>query len=266
MYPELFKLIIPNFLSDFFGINEITIFTYAVLIALGSLFAGLYTKWRAQRELGISNLSNVFFYGIFIAGFAGGKLFYYLQDPLLYFQNPSLLIDNLSGGFVFYGSFVVIIPYIVWYLKRHNIPVLPMLDIFAITTTIIHIIGRLGCFAAGCCFGSPTESGFGLIFPTTHNISVHPTQLYEVSLLIAISTFLIFLKRNQQFKGQIFLSYLMLYAFGRGILELFRGDERGYIIDSILSHSQFIGLCLISMAAYFYYKFYKQITLKTINT
>lgn len=266
MYPELFSFSLPDYLSNFFGVTNVTVFTYAFLIALGSLIAGVYTKWSAKRELGISNLPNSFFYLIFIAGFVGGKLFYYLQNPGLYIQNPSLLLDNFSGGFVFYGSFVIIIPYIIWYLKKHDIPVLPMLDIFAITTTIVHAIGRLGCFSAGCCYGSPTESGFGIIFPTTHNLSVHPTQLYESAMLIGIMIVLFVIKKHQQFKGQLFLIYLILYAFGRGILELFRGDERGYIINDILSHSQFIALCLMSVAAYFYYKFHKQINLKTIKT
>jgi len=266
MFPELFHFSLPDFLSSIFGIQEVTIYSYAVLIALGTLLAGIYTKWRAKKELGIINLSNTFFYNIFIAGFVGGKLFYYLQDPLLYIQNPSLLLNNFSGGFVFYGSFVIIIPYIIWYLKRHNIPVLPMLDVFAVTTTIVHAIGRLGCFAAGCCYGSTTDSSLGLIFPTTQNISVHPTQLYESSMIFTIMLILLVVKKYQQFKGQVFLIYLMLYAFGRGVLEFFRGDERGFIIESILSHSQFIALCLISISAYFYYKFYKKININTLNT
>jgi len=266
MYPELFKFHLSDFFASLLGVAQITVYSYAILIALGTLIAALYTKWSAKKELGITNLSNTFFYGIFIAGFVGGKLFYYLQDPLLYLQNPSLMADNFSGGFVFYGSFVVIIPYVVWYLKKHHISVLPMLDILAITTTIVHAIGRLGCFTAGCCYGSPTNSGVGVIFPTTHGISVHPTQLYEVTLLITIMSTLLILKKYKQFNGQIFLIYLMLYAFGRGVLELFRGDDRGFVIDSILSHSQFIALCLISLAAYFYYKFYKQNNVNTLNT
>ena len=260
MYPELF-----DFSASLFGVKQVTIYTYATLIAFGTLVAALYTKRSAKKELGISNLSNTFFYCIFIAGFVGGKVFYYLQDPLFYIQNPNLLLDNFSGGFVFYGSFVVIVPYVIWYLRRHQIPVLPMLDIFAITTTIVHAIGRLGCFAAGCCYGAPTESNIGLIFPTTHGISVHPTQLYEVTLLVAIMLFLMGIKKNKQFNGQIFLIYLMLYAFGRGILELFRGDDRGFVIDNLLSHSQFIGLCLITISVYFYFKFYKQNNLNTTN-
>lgn len=266
MYPELFNFALPDFLANLLGVKQVTVYSYAFLIALGTLVAALYTKWSAKKDLGITNLPNTFFYLIFIAGFVGGKLFYYLQDPLHYIQNPSLMLDNFSGGFVFYGSFVVIIPFIIWYLKKRSIPVLPMLDIFAITTTIVHAIGRLGCFSAGCCYGLPTDSGLGMVFPTTHNVSVHPTQLYEVSVLLFIMLILLTVKRNKQFNGQIFLIYLMLYALGRGILELFRGDDRGFIIENILSHSQFIALCIISISAYFYYKFYKQLNLISIKT
>ena len=261
MYPELFNLHLPDTFAHLFSFSEITVYTYAFLIALGTLVAGIYTKWSAKKDLGILNLSNTFFYFIFIAGFIGGKLFYYLQDPLFYLQNPSLMLNNFSGGFVFYGSFVCIIPFIIWYLKKRQIPVLPMLDIFAITTTIVHSIGRLGCFAAGCCYGSPTDSHFGVVFPDTLGVSVHPTQLYESLMLILMMCVLLFLKKGKRFHGQVFLLYLMLYAFGRGILEFFRGDDRGFIIENMLSHSQFIALCLMSVAMTFYFKFYKQINL-----
>tara|TARA_R110001583_G_scaffold109032_4_gene257704 strand:+ start:1225 stop:1866 length:642 start_codon:yes stop_codon:yes gene_type:complete len=213
------------------------VYTYAFCIVLGTLVAALYTKWRAKKELGILNLPNSFFYMIFIAGFVGGKLFFYLEKPIHFWNHPNLMLDNFSGGFVFYGSFVTIIPIVIWYLKHYKIPVLPMLDILAITTLIAHSLGRIGCFNAGCCYGSPTDNSFGMVFPTTHNTSVHPTQLYEASILIGIAILLLIIKKRQQFKGQIFLLYIGLYAISRSIIELFRGDKRGYVIDGYLSHS-----------------------------
>jgi phosphatidylglycerol:prolipoprotein diacylglycerol transferase len=266
MHPELFDITLPEFLANLLGKKQLTVYTYATLIAIGTLIAIIYTKWRAKKEMGVVNIPNTFFYAVFIAGFIGGKLFFYLQDPIYYIQNPRLLLNNFTGGYVFYGSFVVIIPYIIWYLKKHKIPVLPMLDILAITTTIVHAIGRVGCFSGGCCYGSPTNSSFGIIFPATNGVKVHPTQLYEVTMLLFIMVLLILIKNKKQFNRQVFLIYLMLYAFGRGILEFFRGDDRGYIIENVLSHSQFIGLCLISISAYFYYKFYNQTNLITINS
>lgn len=249
----------PELLNFTFFNTEITIYTYAFCIVIGTLVAALYTKWRAKKELEIQNISNSFFYIIFITGFVGGKIFYYLERPLYFFKNPHLILDNFSGGFVFYGSFVTIIPIVIWYLKRYKIPVLPMLDILAITTIIVHSLGRVGCFNAGCCYGSETDSSLGIVFPTTNNSTVHPTQLYEVSILFLIATIILFIKKRQQFKGQIFITYVSLYASCRSIIELFRGDNRGYIIENVLSHSQFIAIIILSISTYFY------IQLKTKN-
>ncbi|HMR58829.1 MAG TPA: prolipoprotein diacylglyceryl transferase, partial [Cyclobacteriaceae bacterium] len=64
---------------------------------------------------------------------------------------------------------------------------------------------------------------------------------------------LVMLKNRKQFDGQLFLIYLMVYAVGRGILEMFRGDiDRGFLIENILSNSQYISLIVISAALYFY--------------
>ena len=250
MYPELFH------------IGNITIYSYAALIVLGTFVASIYTKWRTKKELGILELSNNFIYLIFIAGFVGGKVFFYLEKPTYYLSNPKLMLDNFSGGFVFYGSFITIVPVVIWYLKNYKIPILPMLDILAITVLIVHSIGRLGCFFGGCCYGKPTDSFIGMAFPKTNGNLVYPSQLFEIIALLIIMLFLFYLKKKQKFKGQLFLSYIILYAIARSFLELFRGDSRGFIIKDILSHSQFIGIILIAITTFIYYKIKnKQVTL-----
>jgi len=253
MHPELFHFNLPDFLYSLFHTKQVTVYTYAFCIAFGTLIGALYTKWSARKDLGIE-VSNSFYYMIFIAGFVGGKLFYYFEKPFFYWDNPRLLLDNFSGGFVFYGSFITIIPIVIWYLKKKGIPVLPMLDILAITTLIAHAFGRIGCFCAGCCYGSPTDSEFGMVFPTSNGIVVHPTQLYEAFILLYLMVFLSIMKRYKQFHGQLFLLYLSLYGISRAVLELFRGDKRGYIIEGFLSHSQFIALLLLLTSIFFYRK------------
>jgi phosphatidylglycerol:prolipoprotein diacylglycerol transferase len=63
------------------------------------------------------------------------------------------------------------------------------------------------------------------------------------------------LRSRKQFHGQLFLLYLIAYATGRGVIELFRGDlARGFVIDGVLSNSQFISLLVIGTAFYFYAK------------
>jgi phosphatidylglycerol---prolipoprotein diacylglyceryl transferase len=254
MHPELIHFQLPSFLSSIFHIGEVTIYSYAFCVAFGSLLTVLYTKWAAKKYLEILDLPNHFFYNIFICGFVGGKVFYFLERPMLYFSQPNLLLDNFSGGFVFYGSFVIAIVYVIWYLRKNHIPLLPMLDILAITTLISHSIGRIGCFMAGCCYGLPTSSRFGIVFPNSNPVSVHPTQLYEAFVLFSIMIGLLILRKIKHFDGQLFILYVGLYALSRVFLELFRGDDRGYIIQNIISPSQLIALILFTISLFFYFK------------
>jgi phosphatidylglycerol---prolipoprotein diacylglyceryl transferase len=157
-----------------------------------------------------------------------------------------------------------------WYFKKIKIPVMGMLDIMAIVTCLVHGFGRIGCFMAGCCYGIPTDSFLGVIFtdPTCQaeplHTALHPTQLYEATLIFSIMIVLWIYQSGKQFEGQLFLLYLMSYAFGRGVLELFRGDiQRGFIIENILSNSQFISLIVITVSIFFYIKLKRKSKLLT---
>lgn len=255
MYPELFNI----YFNGFLGLGTITISSYAVCIVLGVVLATLYGKRAARKELNI-HISNHFIYLLFIAGYVGGKVFLYLEKPLYYISNPSAILDTFSSGFVFYGSFIFIVPTAIWYFKKHKIPVLPLLDIAAISVVIIQIIGRIGCFFAGCCYGIPTESAFGVTFPSTPGLLVHPTQLYESSLLAVFLVFLFNFKNNKKFNGQLFLLYLGYYGISRCLIELYRGDMRGQIIEGLLSHSQAIAICLVTLSIIAYYKLNQVLT------
>jgi phosphatidylglycerol:prolipoprotein diacylglycerol transferase len=102
---------------------------------------------------------------------------------------------------------------------------------------------------AGCCHGRVCDLPIGITFsdPETHaepmDMPLYPTQLFDigVNLIILITVFLI--ERKKKFDGQLFLIYLVMYAIGRSIVEMYRGDEaRGYVFNGLLSHSQFIAI------------------------
>jgi phosphatidylglycerol---prolipoprotein diacylglyceryl transferase len=239
-----------------FEAGSVTIYTYGFLIALGCV-AGFLYMWRASPMT--FDQANTLFILLIVAGVVGGKLFIVFEDPSLYFKNPRLLIGN--SGFVFYGSLLFCIPTMLLYFKKNNLPILSMLDVMAIVTCIVHGFGRLGCFMAGCCYGLPADSWLGVIFsdPLCQarplNTPLHPTQLYESIFIFTLMTGLLILKRRKTFDGQVFLVYLVVYACGRSVIEMFRGDiERGFVIDGILSNSQLISLLLIAVAVYFYVK------------
>jgi len=156
-----------------------------------------------------------------------------------------------------------------WYFRKIRIPILGMVDIMAVVACIMHGFGRIGCFMAGCCHGKPTESILGITF--TNQISqaeplhipLHPTQLYEAMLIFGLLSALIFLKSKKKFDGQLFLIYLIVYAAGRGVIEIFRGDiQRGFLVGNILSTSQFISIAVIAISVYLYFRLNKKSKLK----
>ncbi len=249
MHPELFT------------IGNFTIHTYGFMIMIGAVFGYLYMSHTVKKELGIpkdkiQNLAII----VILAAFIGGKFFFYLEKPEYYFNPPSNMFKNFRTGFVFYGSLLFAIPATIWYFRKEKWPVWPMMDRLAITACIIHFCGRLGCFFAGCCYGVPTESFLGVTFSDPEsqaeplNTALHPTQLYEATLIGSILVLLYMLKRHDRLTGTLFFVYVILYASGRSIIEIFRGDvRRGYVIEGILSHSQLISILLIIFAIGYYF-------------
>jgi phosphatidylglycerol---prolipoprotein diacylglyceryl transferase len=247
-----------------FTLGPVTIYTYGFCIAIGALLGFLYMNRLGSKFYGLTfDQSNTLFILLVLAGFVGGKFFMLFESPSYYFQHPGHLFSG--SGFVFYGSFLFAIPCMLWYFRKNKIPTLGMLDIMAPVTCIVHGFGRIGCFMAGCCYGKPTLSSFGVIFTDAKcqaeplNTRLYPTQLMEAGLIFIILGALLLLRHRKKFDGQLFLIYLMSYATGRGILEIFRGDlDRGFLIKDVLSNSQLISLLIIALAAFFYVKWNKK--------
>ncbi|MCX8491694.1 MAG: prolipoprotein diacylglyceryl transferase [Cyclobacteriaceae bacterium] len=250
-----------------FEAGSVTVYTYGFFIALGAVLGGLYMWRQGGKQFGLTfDQANTLFVLLIIAGVVGGKLFILFEQPSYYLKNLGMLLSG--SGFVFYGSLLTAIPVMLWYFKKNKIPTLAMLDVMAVVTCVVHGFGRIGCFNAGCCYGVPTDSMFGVVFSNLAcqarplHIALHPTQLYEATLILGILTFLLIYKSRKKFDGQLFILYLIIYASGRSVLEMFRGDlERGFVIQDWLSNSQFISILVIGSSIYFYVKLNRRATL-----
>jgi phosphatidylglycerol---prolipoprotein diacylglyceryl transferase len=143
-----------------------------------------------------------------------------------------------------------------WHINRHGLPLWTTCDMFAPGIALGHVVGRLGCLMAGCCYGTPTSVPWAITFTdpfaavnvgTPLNIPLHPTQLYEAGAELLILVFLLVTERKgRPFPGRTFWGYMLLYAISRFIIEFYRGDERGLIMG--LSTSQFISLILTPLS------------------
>ncbi len=246
-----------------FEIGGITVYSYGFMIALGAVAGVWYLVVQGKKDVGLTfDQANSLFLFIFLAAVVGGKVFLFFESPSVYMKEPARLFTG--RGFVFYGSFLFAVPTMLWYFKKQKLNTFKMLDVMAITTCLVHMFGRLGCFMAGCCYGKPTTSFLGIIFtdPACQaplNEALFPSQLMEAGYIFLLMLFLLVIRNKRKFYGQLFLLYLMFYAVGRIVLEYFRGDEvRGFIIEDYLSHSQFIGLLILGVVVVVYKRWSKK--------
>jgi phosphatidylglycerol:prolipoprotein diacylglycerol transferase len=244
MYPELFS------------IGPITIYTYGLLLA-GSYLLGLQFAIARARKWGLDG-NRVLDLGIYIiiSALVGAKVLLLFTDFDQFRASPAEILSFARSAGVFYGGLIAAVGVAFWYIQRHRMPFWTTCDAFAPAIALGHVTGRLGCFAAGCCYGKPTNVPWAVVFTnpaaaanvgTPLGIPLHPTQLYEsgAELLILI-VLLATEKRGRPFPGRTFWLYMILYAISRYIIEFYRGDPRGVIFG--VSTSQFISLLLAPLA------------------
>ena len=239
---------------DLFTIGPFTVHGYGLMIGIGFVLAVVICG-RITKKLGLSedDFTNIAIC-LLVFGFMGGKLLYILVNIKQFIQDPLGLLG--SEGFVVYGGIFVGIVSIWIYCKIKKLSFLSYMDMMVPAVSIAQGFGRVGCFLAGCCYGRPTDSRFGVIFPegclAPAGVRLIPTQLMSAAFDLCMAAFLIFMLRRVKYRGMVSGFYLILYGVGRFIIEFFRGDpERGKV--GVLSTSQFISIFMIIFAAAYIY-------------
>lgn len=257
-----------------FHIGDFYIGTYGVMIVIGvgaAILLGLhYAKKVGVPPEFIYDLAFV----VLLAGFIGGRVLFIVVGFKEFLADPLSMILSRTG-FVFVGGLLFAMAAAIGYIRYKRMPIWEVADIAGPSLPMAHAFGRIGCFLAGCCYGSvcPADFPLGASFPhlidrhgetvfsfaygdqlqrglidasAAASLPVYPTQLFESAANFIISLALIYMWRKRKFPGQIFVLYLMLYGFARFCIEFFRGDaERGIWIYG-LSTSQIF--CLVAIA------------------
>jgi phosphatidylglycerol:prolipoprotein diacylglycerol transferase len=246
MYPEVFHL---SFLH-----------TYGVLVALGFL-AALWMAGRlgARAGLNAEHITNLGLYCA-LAALAGAKLMMLAVDAPYYWEHPGRIfsLETLQAAGVFYGGLLAALALSAWYLRKMRLPALAVADAFAPAIALGHAIGRLGCFAAGCCWGTECHLPWAVTFtnPAANRlvgvplgVPLHPAQLYESAAEFAIFGILYWRFGRPHGRGDIIGLYLMLYGAVRFAVEFFRYHEQGNLWGTPLDTSQWISLVLFAAGA-----------------
>src|SRR5450432_960124 len=245
MYPEIFR------------IHNFPINTYGVFLALAFLGAIMVTvRLGAHDGLPRERIYDLCLW-MLLSSLVGSKLLMLFTEPE-YRDHPSQLfsLDFLRSGGVFYGGLIGAVLTGYFLMRRYKLPWWRTADACAPGIALGNVLGRQGCFSAGCCWGKPTNLPWGVKFtqlgheitgvPT--GIALHPTQLYESFAMLIVFFFLLWLHRHRRFSGQVILAYALAYAAIRFAIEFLRDDPRGDLLGLTtltgLSTSQLIGIAV----------------------
>jgi phosphatidylglycerol:prolipoprotein diacylglycerol transferase len=263
MLPRLLAL--PAF--DLLGrrLGPLPLHTYGVLMAAAFLLALWVVARQARRDgLDSQRTGDLAIYAL-IGGLVGARVMLLITEWRYFRDQPAELSSLLTSGGVFYGGFLGALPVAIWYMRRHALPAWRTADVLAPAVALGQAVGRLGCFAAGCCFGLPAQVPWAVTFTsleaqrnvgTPLDVALHPSQLYESAACLVIFAALLWLARRKGFHGQVVLAYVTLYATARYGIEMFRGDEARGVVQLSMGHSistsQMVALPLILAALLLY--------------
>lgn len=124
-------------------------------------------------------------------------------------------------------------------------------DLVALSMPLPLAVSKLACFCHGCCFGRPCGWPWAVSFPqgpvAPMGIPLHPTQLYDVAVLLIAFALLLRFRRGMRWSGLLLPWFLVLQGMGRFLTEFWRGDYDHRLVSGPFSESQI--LCLASALA-----------------
>ncbi|MFC1538090.1 prolipoprotein diacylglyceryl transferase [Candidatus Latescibacterota bacterium] len=256
------------------SIGPFAIRSYGLMLATGFLCGIMLAASRAKKAgENVDHIYNISVWIVFSA-LVGARLYYvithfdefrvggdifFLKRYFLEFKNMFWPVGSNGqigiSGLILYGGLIAATFTAVIYMYRNKLSIPKYLDIIAPSLGIGQFFTRIGCFLNGCCFGKPTESVIGFVFPDNSvagmyypGTHLHPSQLYNSLAGLVIFLVLIFMERYKRFDGFLALIYFMMYA----VIRFFTDYTRYY--DSSLkfynfTHNQVLGIIVFVIAA-----------------
>ena len=180
---------------------------------------------KRQERLALTQPQRLFigaaaFIGAMIGAkvpFLGDRGLDAFYDGTVWFADGKTILGGIAGGY----AAVELAKWIAKIRTRTG-------DTFAIPVAVSVAIGRVGCFAAGCCFGQVTAVPWGVEFPLAHDqpgVLRHPTQLYEVAFHLFAALALLVMDRRRWLEGNQLKAYLITYLIYRFVSEWLRPES-----------------------------------------
>lgn len=255
-----------------FEAQSLPIYSYGVMLGL-SLVVGWYLTLSLAEKDGLpkETMANCYVITALSAIF-GSRILYVVTNPDE-FKEFADFFALRRGGLVAYGGFLG--GYLgSWiYLRLNKINLLPWADVAVPSLASGLMITRIGCYLFGCDFGTRLSEGApgwlkkagtfphwaegdgagspaylhhldkfegplkAEVLKTNASLPVHPTQLYESLVGLLLLMLLLWQRKHQRFRGQVFFLFAFAYGYLRFLLEVIRDDtERGEFGPGISEH------------------------------
>jgi phosphatidylglycerol---prolipoprotein diacylglyceryl transferase len=239
-------------------IGNFHIYSYGVLLFISFLLGTKLVEMRAKKfgveSSKITDLALL----ILIMVVVGARMLYVIFHWSEFNQHLISIIDFWHGGLgglMFFGGFVLALVVGVIYIRKEKMPIYKMLDAVAPAIVLGEGLTRIGCFLNGCCFGKPTHSFLGCLFPryspagSIFHVPIQPTQLYSsLAGFILFITALVLEKKHLR-DGLLFGIIMMFYALFRFGIDFVRYYENNanFWVNQVISLTFFIGAVIFTI-------------------
>lgn len=213
-----------------FEIGDHRVGSYGLVVAAAFLL-GLFVARRLGLRDGLDPRKlNDLGLAVLFAGFLGSKL---LGLSVALLGGASLEWSELRNAGAVHGGLFSAMLAGVLLARRFSLPLPAVFDAFVPAAALGQAIGRLGCLGAGCCFGSRADLPWAITFhsPLAAELGgvplhtpLHPVQLYDAGLHIALFALLLWMHQSFRFRGRLFGVWCLGEGLLRTLMESFRGD------------------------------------------
>jgi phosphatidylglycerol:prolipoprotein diacylglycerol transferase len=256
-------------LNAAFGTHwDLPIPVFGAVVAVAIVVATFVAKQEIERCESLGRLppsthtlvADLAFVSV-MAGIVGARAFHILDHAGQFIADPRAMIFTRAGFSIFGGLCFGTIAGAL-FLRRHSIPIAPMLDATAPSMMLGYGIGRLGCQLAGDgdwgvaadmtlkprwlpdWLWAQTYDGniVGLVIPSP---GVYPTPIYESAMALALFGVLWALRSETNRAGYLFSVYLLLAGFERLLIEKIRINVEHGVLGFSLTQAEAISLLLV---------------------
>lgn len=207
----------------------VTLHSYGFFLVLGFFLSTWLACLEAKRRGYDPNIVLDLAMPLLLVSILCCRVLYFLVYPEAW-QGFGQFFQIWQGGLSFHGAFVGALGTLGYFAWKRRVPFGTICDFVAPGMFLGYAIGRVGCFANGCCYGHPTDVLWACVFPVEGNRALstlpsHPAQLYSTLMGLGIFGVMWSIRGKpafNRFPGQLSLLLGAFYAIERFVMEFFR--------------------------------------------